>query len=402
MTSLLLAAWLAGCGGADAPGPASSSSAPTAGQPAKGGKTGPIVPDGPDADGDGLSDADEAKHGTDPSKKDSDGDGKADGFELLRAGTDPLNPDSDGDGVFDGAELAQGTDPLVADAADPGMPEPRAGGCTPQEMASATGIPPETCRCPTENDVDTCWVRIDGGTFPMGAQAADPEAPGHDPAAGDDEAPVHEVTVSGFWMQKLEASAQGFRRCVIAGACDEAHVDTAGGLSTYTGDAYDLHPITSVDHAGASQYCAWWGGRLPTEAEWAYAARGTEGRRYPWGDDGHCGAADRDKLSRLAPDAPCAQAGPLHPSDLRGATPEGVLGLAGGVWEWTADWYAEDAYARGADVTDPRGPEEGTRRVQRGGGWSSLEVVELRSAARASMPPDAKLNDVGFRCVWDR
>ena len=81
-------------------------------------------------------------------------------------------------------------------------------------------------------------------------------------------------------------------------------------------------------------------------------------------------------------------------------SPHGLRNAAGGVWEWTSDWYAADAYA-GGPVTDPKGPAQGTERVQRGGGWSNEDPLELRAAARASLPPEARLDDVGVRCALD-
>jgi formylglycine-generating enzyme required for sulfatase activity len=94
---------------------------------------------------------------------------------------------------------------------------------------------------------------------------------------------------------------------------------------------------------------------------------------------------------------PCVHEGPLPPGDLRGASPYGVSGLAGNVWEWVLDGYAP--YTAEA-VVDPRGPADAPMRVQRGGGWVDEDPWELRSASRVAMPPSSKMVDVGFRCVW--
>ncbi|MCB9787109.1 MAG: formylglycine-generating enzyme family protein [Deltaproteobacteria bacterium] len=237
-------------------------------------------------------------------------------------------------------------------------------------------------------------------TFIMGAQASDPEAPMYDPDADTDEAPPHRVRLSPFWMHRHEVSVGQFRWCVLAGACDADDIEQSGGYFNYGREDRRWHPANGVSWFGARDYCAWIGGRLPTEAEWEYAARGGKmERRYPWdpdveptcrhavfggGTQSRCGIESSSEVT-------------YYPGMGENRV-SWVEHMAGNVWEWTADWYAEDAYAHSAEV-DPRGPPTGTGRVQRGGGWSEADPIALRTTFRAQMDPHMKLADVGFRCV---
>jgi formylglycine-generating enzyme required for sulfatase activity len=258
---------------------------------------------------------------------------------------------------------------------------------------------PEDWRCDART-TSTCFVRVPGGSFPMGAQAASADAPNHDPDAEPHEGPVHVVTVSSFWIHRHEATVGQLERCLGSGWCREADVGREPG-STLEAEGSRDRPATHVTWAGAERFCAWLGGRLPTEAEWEYAARGADGRRWPWGDEPGCGTGYEDPSaawSKLMETPPCRHDAPSPPPDLRGPSPFGVQGLAGNVWEWVADTWAADAYASHA-ATDPTGPAPGNVKVLRGGGWMDEDARELRSAGRTPMPADAKLPDVGFRCV---
>jgi formylglycine-generating enzyme required for sulfatase activity len=283
---------------------------------------------------------------------------------------------------------------------------------TPSTPADVGSSPPEADRCAADKPGTRCWVEIPAGTFWMGAQATDPSARGYDPNATPAEGPPHEVSVGRFWMYKTEITASTFGNCLRAGDCRPEDTSADGGYSTFKllqqQDKVTL-PITSITWDGAARLCAWMGGRLPTEAEWEYAARGTDGRRWPWGDEPACGVS---KFAVGPPPEPgvdrrqlltgsCALDGPVAAHDAIGASPFGVLGMAGNVWEWTADAWDAAAYTRHA-AQDPVAPDQpGADRTQRGGGWTQAEPSDLRSAGRAHMPPGARLNDVGVRCVWD-
>ena len=397
-----------------------------------GGTPPPVSPAG-DADGDGLSDADEARLGSDPNNPDSDGDGKHDGDEVHHMGTDPTKKDSDGDGVADGAEARAGTDPTDPDShpeIDPnagkrrpgpdergpdeamGTPEVR----TPLRMAgvyqpdgSRGEAPPAHMQCRFDKeDLETCFVKVPGGTFWMGAQSTDPKGRNYDPAALPSEGPVRQVTLSPYWMHRDEVIVTIFLQCLEAGWCQLDDVDQ-GGFSTFKGEGVvskSSMPLNSISWDRAAHMCDFLGARLPTEAEWAFAARGPTSRRFPWGDEPGCGVptqtgfqADGRRLQASMQRDTCTNDGPRPPRDLMGDSPFGLRGMAGNVWEWTLDGYADRYDAD--DVDNPRGPENAERRVQRGGGWTSLDPLELRAATRVGMKPDRRVNDVGLRCVWE-
>jgi formylglycine-generating enzyme required for sulfatase activity len=218
---------------------------------------------------------------------------------------------------------------------------------------------------------DAEMVEIPAGDFLMGSDAPD---------ADPDEQPLSRVFVARFHIDRHEATSGRYRRCVDRGVCspplgpawrDPARAD---------------HPVVIVSWSQAATYCRWAGKRLPTEAEWEKAARGTDGRRYPWGDDFEAGRA------RAAGSAGTTAVGG-HPA---GASPYGVMDMAGNVWEWTASLYRpypyvagdgrEDAAARGA-------------RVNRGGSWY-YGAAYLRTSYRANADQQyRRVADLGFRCA---
>jgi formylglycine-generating enzyme required for sulfatase activity len=261
--------------------------------------------------------------------------------------------------------------------------------------------PPEAWQCGRGGQVEAivsqaCFVQVPAARFWMGAQASDPAGRGYDPKAEPHEGPVHEVEVAGFWVQRQEVSAALYAACLEAGWCRADEVSQGGGFDALGDPSRASWPVNGVSWQGAVRLCDWLGGRLPTEAEWELAARGTDGRRFPWGSQVACGMGGVNS-DRQAPDhdEACAAEGPRPAHEPRLRSPYGLVGMAGNVWEWVDDWYAADAYGE-----HPARPVEGDRKVQRGGGWLSGWASELRSAARGAVPPDQKLQDVGLRCAW--
>ncbi len=219
-------------------------------------------------------------------------------------------------------------------------------------------------------------VFVPAGQFQMGSTNADPDA-------GDEEKPAHTATVDAFWLDKTEVTNKQYRQCVEAGACEEPSCWDNGDLN-----APD-QPVVCVTWDDAQAYAAWAGGRLPTEAEWEKAARGSDGRLYPWGGDApDCQDANfKGCLGRTATVG-------SYPD---GASPYGALDMAGNVWEWVSDWYDETYYGD-APTDNPQGPDSGERRVIRGGSFDMSES-RLRAAFRIGNLPAYSNWDLGFRVV---
>lgn len=248
---------------------------------------------------------------------------------------------------------------------------------------------PTPWRCEADPCPLLSYVHVPAARVLLGAQSADPDAPRYDPDATPGDARVREASVGDVWLTVLEVPAVEIGRCIEAGACSEADFGLGPDANRGRPDRPN-HPANLVSWHGARAFCAWRGGRLPTEDEWEHAARGADGRRWPWGNEPGCGTGRPDPSApwSLAIDpGPCRHEGTLDPSELRGRSPFGLIGMAGNVWEWTSDTIAGD--------------DGELRAVQRGGGFAEEDPVDLRTTVRALVPVDTKLPDVGFRCVWE-
>jgi formylglycine-generating enzyme required for sulfatase activity len=253
---------------------------------------------------------------------------------------------------------------------------------------------------------------IPGGRFFMGS---DDDLPA--------ERPAHHVILSPYCIDQFEVTTEDYRACSDRGDCRRAGTtNDGGGLTSGEKRAFDplcnirdpagraRHPINCVDWEMASQYCSARGARLPSEAEWEYAARGSDGRRFPWGDappSAHllnaCGkeCLDWGKRNRvdealMYPDADgWATTAPVG-SFPDGRSRFGVSDMVGNVWEWVADyWGSYDAEAK----DDPQGPTTGKERVIRGGAWNGAYADWVRPSFRYHDPPETKSYGIGFRCA---
>ena len=258
-------------------------------------------------------------------------------------------------------------------------------------------------------------VLINGGKFLMGTEDG-----------MSYEAPVHEVTIKSFWMDRHEVTVAEFSMFVSATGykTDAEKFGWSGAFDLKTGEwkrtkganwrhpdaprseAASNEPVCQVSWNDAAAYTKWAGKRLPTEAEWEYAARGgLVQKKYSWGDE------LRPNGKPLAnwwqgnfPDQNTGEDGFIGRAPVESFPPNGfgLYDVTGNVWEWCADWYTDDYYLKSAR-DDPRGPDDGKERVIRGGSWMCAEnfCTNYRVASRSQATPDSGLNNLGFRCVRD-
>lgn len=254
-------------------------------------------------------------------------------------------------------------------------------------------------------------VFVPAGEFTLGSSPADPEAKA-------DEKPSRRVAMDEFWIDRTEVTNGQFAQFINAvGNLTEGGspwldildaytlIEQSGGYFPKSG--YANHPVVNVSWFGARSYCEWTGGRLPTEAEWEYAARGPGGTIYPWGNSFSCGPANLDdETGRDRTVGPwgvgCdgyAMTAPVG-SFPAGASWVGAVDMIGNVYEWVDDWYAADTYAA-SPVDNPSGPLNGVERVLRGSAWNMEETEAARSAHRLLDAPGNRRDFVGFRCASD-
>jgi formylglycine-generating enzyme required for sulfatase activity/serine/threonine protein kinase len=275
---------------------------------------------------------------------------------------------------------------------------------------SASAAPPGAC--------PAGMVSITGGPMFMGAR---------DLIAAADAKPPHRVVVSTFCLDKTEVTVEAYQACVEKGTCERPldHVSwpniTEALKKKYSGFCnagkaeQAKHPINCVAWPMADNYCKQMGLRLPTEAEWEYAARGSSQKKYPWGDDAPsakylnaCGkeceahwkkATNESRKTMFDEDDGFVGSSPVG-SFPAGASSHGVLDLAGNVWEWTADWYSPYTETDPNNPpADPKGPETGDKRVLRGGDYLGSEADWSRPSYRWKTDPDTYNHAIGFRCA---
>ena len=264
-----------------------------------------------------------------------------------------------------------------------------------------------TARPPARNatdpfGIDQVWVPA--GTFTMGTDAkAIAALTAAEPARWvasefPSEQPAHEVTLSkGYWIDRDEVTNQAFAAFVDAGGYTNQSLWSPEGWEWLSGkDATRLplhcqgdvpeHPRMCLTWFEAEAYAAWRGGRLPTEAEWEYAARGPESPVYPWGD-----TFDIDRANVINSVAPKPVGS--YPT---GVSWVGANDMAGNAMEWVSDWLAVDYYAT-SPATDPTGPATGTTKVEKGGWWGSNEFVARSAYRHYEDPPTYGDKHIGFR-----
>ena len=232
---------------------------------------------------------------------------------------------------------------------------------------------------------------IPAGNFMMGSDTDLPN-----------EAPMHEIYLDAYYIGKTEVTnAEYYQFWVETGSADSEYTPVSYGDAFGTwpeiAETKPRHPVIGVSWHAAAAYAAWRGMRLPTEAEWEKAARGTDARRWPWGN----AFRQRIKNTNVHANIWDQSGASLRPvgSYTTGSSPYGAQDMAGNVWEWVADWYSETFYYHTPD-RNPKGPGVGSRRVVRGGSWLNAEML-ARCSTRIGQYPEIGTSFIGFRLAKD-
>jgi len=200
------------------------------------------------------------------------------------------------------------------------------------------------------------------------------------------DSPQHRVYLNAYWIDRVEVSNAMYLKCIKAGGCGELVSDN----TEYKNWIYRDHPLVYADWFQATQYCQWTGRRLPTEAEWEKAARGTDGRDYPWGAE-HPNPYLANFSGSMINEAVSVYRYPL------GASPYGALNMSGNVREWVNDWF-DPMYYRNSPAKNPQGPHQGSERALRSGSYNEDEIQVTATNRLNHEPQSAGLNR-GFRCA---
>ena len=238
-------------------------------------------------------------------------------------------------------------------------------------VATGLGLPSEAVPLTQTTEArDVSMVFVTGGQFIMGSNP---------------------VSLSSFWIDKTEVTNAMYARCVKAGVCNPPRSSGSNTRQSYYGNpAFDEYPVIHVSWLDANAYCTWAGSRLPTEAEWEKAARGTDWRPFPWGDVDP--ASIGGLLNFRAQDTTEVGSYP------NGASPYGALDMAGNVSEWVADWFSLDHYNH-PPYRNPLGPDTGEYRVWRGGSWANTSTDLVTTHSRTGNFPTDASSGIGFRCA---
>ncbi|MBT4258918.1 MAG: SUMF1/EgtB/PvdO family nonheme iron enzyme [Nitrospina sp.] len=253
------------------------------------------------------------------------------------------------------------------------------------------------CISSIKDDAKENMIFIPEGSFTMGFKID------NEHEWGDmDEEPVHQVTLSSYWIDKYEVTSSNFSKFLNENK-NEAHrfIEIAPSVTVQFEDnvyqsrkGLENYPVNRVSWFGADAYCKWKGKRLPTEAEWEKAARGDDQRIFPWGNEfpDNSRVTFRRKFSEKGFQV-------MEPVDglPAGVSPYGVHHMAGNVWEWVSDWFDSVAYQEGNRI-NPKGPETGISKVLRGGNWY-YKAYYMRTTYRFNERPEIFKVWQGFRCA---
>jgi sulfatase modifying factor 1 len=233
-------------------------------------------------------------------------------------------------------------------------------------------------------------ILVPAGSFPMGVPKGDRDG-------GRDEYPRHEVMLDNYYIDIYEVTHGRYAEFVKATGHrtpENPKYPKRTLWSDHLSDSLSERPVINVDWQDADAYCRWAGKRLPTEAEWEKAARGTDDRRFPWGNveptHKHLNFNQRWQGEKTLMPVGSYEAG---------KSPFGAYDMAGNVWEWVADWY-DPLYYEKSPGANPKGPDSGTYKVLRSSGWS-VETPLVRLFTRVKSEPTNRNDSTGFRCAAD-
>jgi formylglycine-generating enzyme required for sulfatase activity len=238
-------------------------------------------------------------------------------------------------------------------------------------------------------------VLVPAGDFIMG-----------DDNENNNERPAHQVYIDSFYIDKYEVSNEHYKTCVDAGHCQPPNDVVSSEITDYyINPKFDNYPVINIDWDMADKYCTWRDADLPTEAQWEKAARGTDGRSYPWGNEfagNEVNFCDVNCSTYWGNKNYNDEYGNTAPVDsfLQGVSPYGIYNMAGNAWEWVADWYSEKYY-QNSPSANPTGPTTGDYRVLRGGSWFSTESQVRSSYRYGGSPTNGYIIAIGFRCAVD-
>ena len=300
-------------------------------------------------------------------------------------------PDNDVSGDSDAASVSDGNDELNADqdVTDDVLADEDEGDTSPDidNDDSGDSVP---------DDIGA-MIDIPAGPFTMGCSDGN--------YCSSSSSPAHEVTLSAYRIGKYEVTAGEYQKCIDAGNCNNSN-ENEPHYMTSDGGAYPCnlgeelkkdHPMNCVSWYGAKAYCEWVGKRLPTEAEWEKAARGTDSRNYPWGDFEPPSCEHAVFFPENATKYGCGTGTTwIVGSKEKGKSPYSLYDMSGNVREWVNDCY-DYKYYEISPSENPQGPETGTERIVRGGSYTNSEIA-ITTTSRIPRSHEGTLLD-GFRCA---